>query len=48
MSSMSLIYKYGLFPPGGYKVAVLAKTEKEAKKYKYGKYRYYEVRKIIQ
>ena len=45
---MGLIYKFGLFPKGGYKAAVLAKTKTEAKKYKYGKYKFYEIREIIQ
>jgi hypothetical protein len=45
---MSLGYKYGLFPKGGYKAVVLAKTKKEAEKYRYGKNKYLEVREIIQ
>lgn len=42
------IYKYGLFEKGGWKAIVLAKTKKEAEKYRTGKWKFLEVRKIIQ
>ena len=42
------IYKYGLFMKGEWKPVILAKTREEAEKYRRGKYRFLEVREIIQ
>lgn len=42
------VYKYGLFMKGDWKAIILATTLEEAEKYRRGKYRFLEIREIIQ
>ena len=42
------VYKYGLFMKGEWKAILLATTKEEAEKYRRGKYRFLEIREIIQ
>ena len=42
------VYRYGLFMKGDWKAIVLATSKEEAEKYRRGKYKFLEVREIIQ